>query len=82
MKEGAVIKPNLSHHERDCIDRALYYSLWEQAPVTLTLFNPYTERIAKGVVLDVDRHLRRIKLRWSEEDWDWIDLGEILTAST
>ncbi|NGM81715.1 YolD-like family protein [Paenibacillus sp. 7124] len=76
------MKPSLSQQERDFIDRALYYSMWEKAPVTLTLSDPNSERIAKGIVLDVDYQLQRIKLKWSEDDWDWIDMDEIIIAST
>lgn len=58
-----MMKPNLRPQERDHIDQALFYSQHEQVPVTLKLWDPYTERIAKGIVLDVDRQLKRIKLR-------------------
>ncbi|MBY9077083.1 YolD-like family protein [Paenibacillus sp. HN-1] len=76
-------KPALDQQELEEIDRALFYSLNDGVPVTLRLWDPFPpDRIAKGYVLDVNRSLRRIKLRWSEDDWDWIDMDEIMSANT
>ncbi|MNV98903.1 YolD-like protein [compost metagenome] len=75
-------KPILDAQEWELIDRALFYSQQEKAPVTLKLFDPFDDRIAKGIVLAVDRQLKRIKLLWSADDWDWIEMDEILSAWT
>ncbi|MFD1774521.1 YolD-like family protein [Paenibacillus rhizophilus] len=75
-------RPVLDPKEWEFIDQALYYSMEEHSPVTLTLFDPFTDRVAKGIVIQVDRLMKRIKLRWSEEDWDWVDMSEIIAAAT
>ncbi|WP_025692311.1 YolD-like family protein [Paenibacillus zanthoxyli] len=75
-------KPVLDAQEWDLIDQALYHSMADHAPVTLTLFDPFVDRQAKGIVMKVDRQLKRIKLRWSEDDWDWVDMSEIIAATT
>ncbi|WP_379126848.1 YolD-like family protein [Paenibacillus sp. sgz500958] len=75
-------KPELDIQEWESIDRALYFSMADHAPVTLRLWDPFTDRVAKGIVMKVDHQLRRIKLRWSEEDWDWIEMSEILAVTT
>ncbi|WP_375103752.1 YolD-like family protein [Paenibacillus sp. RS8] len=75
-------KPEIDSQEWELIDLALYHSMEDHAPVTLKLFDPFNERIAKGIVMKVDRELKRIKLRWSEEDWDWIEMSEIIAATT
>ena len=75
-------KPELDAQEWEIIDRALYYSMADHSPVTLSLWDPFTDRQAKGIVMKVDNQLRRLKLRWSEEDWDWIEMSEILAVTT
>ncbi|MFD1776991.1 YolD-like family protein [Paenibacillus rhizophilus] len=74
-------KPILDQKEWDIIDLSLYHSMEDHAPVTLTLWDPFVDRKAKGIVMQVDRQLKRIKLRWSEDDWDWIDMNEIIALS-
>ncbi|SEN80179.1 YolD-like protein [Paenibacillus sophorae] len=54
----------------------------DHAPVTLTLFDPFVDRQAHGIVMQVDRQLKRIKLRVSVDDWGWIDMSEIIAAIT
>ncbi|WP_246590764.1 YolD-like family protein [Paenibacillus sophorae] len=68
--------------EWELIDQALYHSMEDHAPVTLTLFDPFVDRQAHGIVMQVDRQLKRIKLRVSVDDWGWIDMSEIIAAIT
>ncbi|MDT3426046.1 hypothetical protein J2Z22_001566 [Paenibacillus forsythiae] len=75
-------KPLLDEQQLEEIDKALYYSQLDKVPVTLKLWDPFDDRTAKGIVLQFDRQLRRIKLQWSEDDWDWVDMDEILSATT
>ncbi|WP_235775463.1 MULTISPECIES: YolD-like family protein [Paenibacillus] len=75
-------KPTLDAQEWELIDIALYHSMEDHAPVTLTLYDPFVDRKAKGIVMQVDRRLKRIKLRWSEDDWDWIAMDEIIAATS
>ncbi|QWU17415.1 YolD-like protein [Paenibacillus sophorae] len=75
-------KPILDEQQLEEIDKALYYSKRDGAPVTLKLWDPFLDREAKGIVLAVDPQLKRIKLRWSDDDWDWIEMDEILLATT
>lgn len=74
-------KPEIDPQEWELIDLALYHSMADHAPITLTIFDTFVDRQAKGIVMQVDRQLKRIKLRWSEDDWDWIDMSEIIAAS-
>lgn len=74
-------KPVLNTKEWELIDIALYHSMNDNAPVTLTLYDPYKVVLYKGIVLQVDRQLKRIKLRWSDDDWDWVEMSEIVAAT-
>lgn len=76
------VKPEIDPQEWELIDLALYHSMEDHAPVNLELFDPFNERIAKGIVMQVDLQLKRIKLRWSDEDWDWIEMSEIIAVTT
>lgn len=81
-EQQRIEKPVLDEQEWELIDIALYHSMEDHAPVTLTLYDPFKELLYKGIVMQVDRQLKRIKLRWSDEDWDWIDMSDIIKAST
>jgi hypothetical protein len=74
-------KPVLNTKEWELIDLALYHSMNDNAPVTLTMHDPHKEILYKGIVLQVDRQLMRIKLRWSDDDWDWVEMSEIVAAT-
>lgn len=81
QEQGRREKPVLDAQEWELIDMALHQSKAEQVPVTITLFDPFDELLYKGIVLAVDQQLRRVKLRWSEDDWDWIKIDEIVSVS-
>lgn len=74
-------KPEIDPQEWELIDQALYYSMADHAPIKLTIFDAFVDRQAKGTVMKVDRQLKRIKISWSEEDWDWIEMSEIIAAT-
>ncbi|ASA22053.1 YolD-like family protein [Paenibacillus donghaensis] len=75
------VKPELDEFRLAEIERGLRLSLNERVPVTITMYDPFEEPQYKGIVLSVDRQLRQIKLRWSEDDWDWIKIEDILAVS-
>ncbi|KGE17545.1 YolD-like family protein [Paenibacillus wynnii] len=74
------VKPTLDPQEIELIDRVLYQSMEAHSPVTLTLFDPFRNKQYKGIVMKVDRQLG-IKLRWSEDDWDWIKIEDVISAT-
>ncbi|WP_340004405.1 YolD-like family protein [Paenibacillus sp. FSL K6-0276] len=67
--------------EWELIVLALYHSMADHEPVTIKLFDLYKEVLYKDIVIQVDRKLKRIKLRWSDDDWDWIEMSEIIAAT-
>lgn len=73
-------KPELDEQEIANIDLILSKSMEDHSPVTITLFHPDGEQEYRGIVMCVDRLLLRIKLRWSDEHWDWISTGDIIKA--
>ncbi|KGE16918.1 YolD-like family protein [Paenibacillus wynnii] len=73
-------KPELDEQEIGSIEQILAKSIEDHSAVTLTLFRPDRDQEYRGIVMSVDRHLMRIKLRWSDEHWDWIPIGDIIKA--
>lgn len=61
-KQEKRIKPILDPQEWEQIERELLESMSDQVPITLMLFDTYRDREYKGIVMAVDRQLRRIKL--------------------
>lgn len=74
-------KPVLDPQAVEEIERALAQSMEDHSPVTLSLFAPFEDNLARGIVMQLDRQ-RGIKLRWSEDDWDWIRMDEVISVST
>ncbi|MBT2289387.1 YolD-like family protein [Paenibacillus albidus] len=74
-------KPDLDPQEQEEFERMLARSMEEHSAITVTLFDPQKNRQYRGIVMKVDRQLRRIKFRWSEDDWDWINLDEIVSVT-
>ncbi|MCL6605610.1 MAG: YolD-like family protein [Paenibacillus sp.] len=74
------VKPTLDPQEIELIDRALYKSMEEHSPVTLTLFAPFGDSQYKGIVMKIDRQMG-IKIRWSEDDWDWIKMNDVISVT-
>jgi hypothetical protein len=74
-------RPVLDPDEWELIDQALGYSLLEQEQITIVLFDPYKDLKVRGVVVQVDRQLRRIKFQ-SEEDYSWIKIDDVIRVIT
>lgn len=74
-------KPTLDPQAVEEIERALAQSMEDHSPVTLSLFDPFEDNLARGIVMQLDRQ-HGIKLRWSEDDWDWIPMDEVISVST
>ncbi|MEK3698223.1 YolD-like family protein [Paenibacillus sp. FSL R10-2199] len=57
------------------------YSLVKQEQITIVLFDPYKDLMVRGVVVQVDRQLRRIKFQ-SEVDYSWIKIDDVIRVIT
>lgn len=75
-------KPEVDEQEWELILRALGESLQEGCRVTIRTFDPFADREYAGVVRVVDQQLQRIKLETGEDDYEWIWIKEIVSAST
>ncbi|OKP91826.1 hypothetical protein A3844_01555 [Paenibacillus helianthi] len=72
-------KPALDAQEWELIDQVLAYSKRYGEQITITQFDPVQDKKIRGVVLAVDRQLRRIKLQM---EYDWIKIDNIVGVYT
>lgn len=74
-------KPVLDEQEVQLIEEVIMESYCERRFITLTVFNPFDDEILRGVVTSIDKPSRRIKLVRGEEDYSFIKIEEIISAS-
>ncbi|MRN52010.1 YolD-like family protein [Paenibacillus monticola] len=79
-EQGRRTRPVLDPQKVELIERALYKSMEDHSAITLTLYDPFEHRVAKGIMMKVDRQLG-IKFRWSEDEWDWIKIDDVTSAT-
>lgn len=81
QEQGRRNRPVIDPDEWEMIDQALGYSLLKAEQITIVLFDPYKDLKVRGVVVKVDRQLRRIKFQ-SEEDFSWIKIDDVIRVIT
>lgn len=75
-------KPVLDDQEVQLIEQALIESYNRRIPVTVTVFNPFDDEVLRGIVTSVNTSLREVKLVRGDEDYSWIKLEQIISATT
>lgn len=80
QEQGRRSRPVIDSDEWELIDQALGYSLLKQEQMTIVLF-AYKDLKVRGVVVKVDRQLRRIKFQM-EEDFSWIKIDDVIRVIT
>ncbi len=78
---GRRIKPELDAQEWVLIDQVLAYSKRYREQITITQFDSVQDIKIRGVVLAIDRQLRRIKFQM-EYDYDWIKIDDVIQVTT
>lgn len=74
-------KPVLDDQEVQQIEYLLVESFNKRIPVVLTIFDPIEDQRVIGVVTSINTYLREVKLVIFEDDWQWIKLKDIISAS-
>lgn len=75
-------KPELDPQALEEIQRILAQSMEDHSPIMLTLFNSTEDKQIRGIVIRVDQQLQQIKLRTSDDDYEWIKIGDVIDASS
>lgn len=71
-------RPIVDEQELEVIGRQLQESRDRNQVIKLYLYDPFGEAVYQGIVLYIDAQLGKVKLRWSEDDWDWIWSKDII----
>ncbi|WP_157685598.1 YolD-like family protein [Paenibacillus donghaensis] len=74
-------RPELDPQALDELQHIFAQSMEEHSAITLTLFDPEGDRTARGIVMMVNVQHRQLKFRWSEDDWDWISIKDVMDAA-
>lgn len=74
-------KPVLDAQEWEMIDQVLAYSKRYREQITITQFEPVRDIKIRGIVMAVDKQLRRIKLQ-TDDDYDWIKIDDVIQVTT
>lgn len=75
------VKPELDDQEVQLIEQALINSYNTRRPVTVTVFSPFDDEVMSGVVTSINTARREVKLSRGEDDYSWIELEDIISAS-
>ncbi|MNW27583.1 YolD-like protein [compost metagenome] len=80
IEENRKVKPILDDQEVQLIEQALVDSYNQRQPVTLKVFGPFEDVVLTGTVIALNSSRREVKLLAADEEYQWIELGEILAA--
>ncbi|MEK3771079.1 YolD-like family protein [Paenibacillus sp. FSL R5-0887] len=82
LNEETRKKPDLDPQALAEISQVLAQSLEDCSPITLRLFDPVEDKEIRGIVMRVDQQLMQIKLRTSDDEWEWSNMKDVLGATT
>lgn len=74
-------KPVIDEQEVQLIEQAILESYHERRSVALTVFSPFDDEVLCGVVELIDKPNRRIKIVRGDEDYSFLKLEEIISAT-
>ncbi|KAA1180721.1 YolD-like family protein [Paenibacillus sp. B2(2019)] len=66
----------------DEIQQVLVQSMEDHSPITLNLFDPIDDKEIRGIVMRLDQRSRQLKLRTSDDDWEWINIEDVIHVTT
>lgn len=79
-EEQRKVKPILDEQEIQQIERVIIDSFNRGTLITLTLFHPFDDVEIQGVVTVINTNLREIKLSTEIDEWEWIQIKDIIAA--
>lgn len=74
-------RPELDAQEIEQIERVIAEAFREHRPVTLRIWGEFEDRNIRGAVIAVQTYRREIKLSTARDEWQWIKISDILSAS-
>ncbi|KAF9142794.1 hypothetical protein BGX30_002162 [Mortierella sp. GBA39] len=74
-------KPVIDEQEWQLIGEVLSASFNQHVRVTLELFDPFETKTVSGFVTVINTYRKEIKL-CHDDEWEWINFGDIIAATT
>ncbi|MEK5400094.1 YolD-like family protein [Paenibacillus sp. FSL K6-2859] len=74
-------KPELDPQAWDEINEVVAKSIEDHSAITLTMFDPNENIVIEGIATRIDKQLNQIKMRWPNDDYDWIKIDKIISTS-
>lgn len=74
-------KPELDDQEIQLIEQKLIESYNTCQPITLVVFSPFDDEELTCVITSINTARREVKLFRGEDDYSWIKLEDIISAS-
>lgn len=80
-EENRKMRPILDAQEIEQIERVIAEAFRERRRITLRIWGEYEDKIVSGGVRTVQTYLREIKLTTGPEEWQWVKIKDILSAT-
>ena len=74
-------KPELDPLAWDEIHQLVAKSIEDHSAITLTMFDSNENKVIEGIATRIDKQLNQNKMRWPNDDYDWIKIDNIISAS-
>jgi C4-type Zn-finger protein len=74
-------KPELDPQACDEIHQVVAKSIEDHSAITLTMFDPVENIVIEGIATKIDKDLNQIKMRWPNDDKDWIKIDNVISAN-
>ncbi|OPG98409.1 hypothetical protein B2I21_08650 [Chryseobacterium mucoviscidosis] len=74
-------KPTLDEQEIQLIQAALNDSFHQRLRVQVRVFDPIEDKVYEGIVSTVNTFRMEIKLVFSDGDWKYINIADIVSAT-
>ncbi|MCP3780784.1 YolD-like family protein [Paenibacillus sp. MZ03-122A] len=71
----------LDDQEVQLIEQALIVSYNTRQPISIVVFSPFDDEELTGVIMSINTARREVKLFRDEDDFSWIKLEDIISAS-
>lgn len=77
----ARFKPTLDDQEIQEIEYTIVQSYNERTKIKLILFDPYEDKVVSGIVVGLNTYRREVKLATAQDEWEWVYIKDIISAS-
>lgn len=78
IEENRRERPELDEQQVEELGWQLQEAIESKAPVEITLFGEFRDRVIQGVVTRVDTQIMRVRVEYEDDEFEWVSVGDIL----